>query len=130
MTNCSYDTDNQTYVAINAADLPRPIKFQLFDHVQVSLKLHMSHAHRHQVYMTLVGFEHRQAANVKLSTKTLAEEIISGEIQDKEVQTTKEKSKSAKASKAFRQTAQKESVYAILESFRQMNLIEESEESQ
>ncbi|CAO3696837.1 unnamed protein product [Umbelopsis ramanniana] len=129
MTNCSYDTDNQTYVAINAADLPRPIKFQLFDHVQVSLKLHMSHAHRHQVYMTLVGFEHRQAANVKLSTKTLTEEIISGEVQDKEVQATKEKSKSAKASKAFRQTAQKESVYAILESFRQMNLIEESEES-
>ena len=125
ITNCSFDTDSHTYATITAADLPRPIKFQLFDHVQVSLKLHMSHAHRHKVHMTLVGFQQHQTRDVKLSTKTMTEQIITGESQDKEkLMTSTKDSQSSKASKAFKQTAHTDSVYAVLESFRQLSLIE------
>lgn len=75
--------------------------------------------------MTLVGFEQHQTGDVKLSTKTMTEQIITGESQDKEKLMTHTKgSQSSKASKAFKQTAHTDSVYAVLESFRQLSLIE------
>ncbi|KAJ2960917.1 hypothetical protein NQZ79_g3792 [Umbelopsis isabellina] len=122
--NCTLDSNNQTRIIIQAAELPHPITFQLFDHVQVSLKLHTSHAHRHKVHMTLVGLDHRDSSNVKLSTKALTEQIISGESQDR----TSAPEDISKVSKKFKQTKQIDSVYAILESFRQLNLIEEKSE--
>lgn len=90
----------------------------------------MSHAHRHKVHMTLVGLEQHQTGNAKLSTKTLTEQIISSENREKELlASVKQSSQSSKASKAFKQTAQADSVYAILESFRQMSIIEDSTDS-
>ncbi|CAM0139513.1 unnamed protein product [Umbelopsis sp. WA50703] len=124
ISNCTLDSNNQTKIVIQAAELPDPISFHLFDHVQVSLKLHTSHAHRHKVHMTLVGVEHREASNVKLSTKALTEQIISGESQDR----ASAQETALKVNRKFKQTKQNDSVYAILESFRQLSLIEEKSE--
>ncbi|KAG2219093.1 hypothetical protein INT45_005824 [Circinella minor] len=73
LSNCTIDVSIPTNISVQAATLPHPIQFNLFDHVRVSLKLRKSHAHRHMVYMTLIDLEHTK---VEKSIPIMSKDIL------------------------------------------------------
>ncbi|KAG0024231.1 DIS3 mitotic control [Entomortierella chlamydospora] len=70
ISGCEMDTDLMTRISIrvppqalasHSSELSNMVKFQLFDKVKVALRLKKSYAHRHSIYMTLIGLD-RDAA--------------------------------------------------------------------
>jgi len=70
ITGCEIQTDLMTQIAIKVppqalgvhASLPnlsKMVEFRLFDKVKVALRLKKSLAHRHTIYMTLIGLDHQ-----------------------------------------------------------------------
>ncbi|KAF9584372.1 DIS3 mitotic control [Lunasporangiospora selenospora] len=70
VSGCEMDTDLMTKISISVpatvareytsdkdGGLARNVQFRLFDKVQVALRLKKSLAHRHSIYMTLIGLE-------------------------------------------------------------------------
>ncbi|KAI7902436.1 DIS3-like exonuclease 1-like protein [Cokeromyces recurvatus] len=113
--NCRIEIDMPNSISVHSTDLPNPIQFNLFDHVQVSLKLRKSHAHRHMVYMTLVDFEHIELASTKLVRMTNTEMLHAIEEEEEEKKKPTEQSKKKKKSS---------SMYELLEKFRKLSIIE------
>lgn len=67
VSGCQMDTDKETHITVQvpsealasypSGELVRTVRFRLFDKVKVALRLQMSHAHRHSIYMTLIGLD-------------------------------------------------------------------------
>ncbi|KAI9482525.1 hypothetical protein BDB00DRAFT_857485 [Zychaea mexicana] len=76
LSNCTINVSIPTNISVQAATLPHPIQFNLFDHVRVSLKLRKSHAHRHMVYMTLIDLEHTEVTPLPMSKDTLMKTVM------------------------------------------------------
>ncbi|KAF9404664.1 DIS3 mitotic control, partial [Podila epigama] len=63
---CNMDTDLMTQISISVPaevhktypGLFKTLQLRLFDKVRVALRLRKSHAHRHSIYMTLIGLDH------------------------------------------------------------------------
>ncbi|KAG0283765.1 DIS3 mitotic control [Linnemannia gamsii] len=74
ISGCEMDTDLMTQISVkvppqalgsHAASLPNIstlVQFRLFDKVKVALRLKKSLAHRHTIYMTLIGLDHQSTA--------------------------------------------------------------------
>ncbi|KAG0244576.1 DIS3 mitotic control [Actinomortierella wolfii] len=54
---CTLETDQLTQMTVRVPGVIRPIEFRLFDKVRVRLRLKKSLAHRHSIYMTLIGLD-------------------------------------------------------------------------
>ncbi|OAD80484.1 hypothetical protein PHYBLDRAFT_138042 [Phycomyces blakesleeanus NRRL 1555(-)] len=134
--NSHIEVSLPTNVSVTSADLPHPINFQLFDHVRVSLKLRKSHAHRHMVYMTLVGLEHTTklgssqvdaVTTAQLSRDTMMRSIAEQEEAKAQANAYKDRSKEElETRKQMRKAAKNNgsSIYQLLEPFRKMSIIE------
>ncbi|KAG2213959.1 hypothetical protein INT47_001229 [Mucor saturninus] len=109
--DCQIEVNLPTHISVTSANLPRPIQFNLFDNVRVSLKLRKSHAHRHMVYMTLVDLEHVQFKNHRLTNTEMMHAI------ETEEQKETVKKPSSKKKKQV-------SMYQVLEKFRKLAIIE------
>ncbi|KAK9768523.1 hypothetical protein K7432_000798 [Basidiobolus ranarum] len=121
LPRCNVDSDS-TRISVDIVDSSKTIHFNIFDHVQVCLKLHESRAHRHTVYMTLVGLlsNHQDKPVRKLNDQELMSAIIDGE---KKGQITHEPAISKDSNEAqFQQTTN--SVYDLLESFHNLSTVE------
>ncbi|KAF8938186.1 DIS3 mitotic control [Dissophora ornata] len=66
ISGCEMDTDLMTQISIKVPQqalasytpgLPSTVQFRLFDKVKVALRLKKSYAHRHTIYMTLIGLD-------------------------------------------------------------------------
>ncbi|KAI8975242.1 hypothetical protein BDF20DRAFT_877587 [Mycotypha africana] len=128
--DCDIEVNMPTDIKVMSSNLPYPIQFNIFDNVRVSLKLRMSHAHRHMVYMTLVDIEHVQINNGDKKAATaitnnitrLTNKDMLHAIADKEVEsTTAHKDSSANNKKKKKKSS---SMYDLLERFRKMSVIE------
>ncbi|KAI9485834.1 MAG: DIS3-like exonuclease 1-like protein [Benjaminiella poitrasii] len=118
--NCRIEVDIPNSISVHSLDLPNPIQFNLFDNVQVSLKLRKSHAHRHMVYMTLVDLDHVELNNSRKNTPvrmTNTEMMHAIEAEEEKTSKAKEKPTGKKKNKAL-------SMYEVLEKFRKMSIIE------
>lgn len=114
-----------TNISVHSADLPHPIKFNLFDNVRVSLKLRKSHAHRHMVYMTLVDLEHvevngKKEANTTVARMTNTEMMHAIEVEE-EASREADPNKKVSSRKKKKNNA---SMYQVLEKFRKLAIIE------
>jgi DIS3-like exonuclease 1 len=127
--NCNIEVYMPTNISVHSADLPHPIQFNLFDNVQVALKLRKSHAHRHMVYMTLVDLDQvdiktnggKSKQPVRLTNTEMMHAIEAEEEASRPVDLNK---KLSSRNKKKNQT----SMYEILEKFRKMSVIESSTE--
>ncbi|KAI9024932.1 hypothetical protein CLU79DRAFT_745488 [Phycomyces nitens] len=134
--NCHIEVSLPTHVSVTSADLPNPINFQLFDRVCVSLKLRKSHAHRHMVYMTLVGLEHTKklgsnqlntARTEQLSKDAMMRSISKQEEANSQANAYKDRSKEEVEMRKQMRKATKNnsnSIYQLLEPFRKLSIIE------
>jgi DIS3-like exonuclease 1 len=80
ISGCEMDTDLMTQISVkvppqalgsHAASLPNIstlVQFRLFDKVKVALRLKKSLAHRHTIYMTLIGLDHQSTATASSGT--------------------------------------------------------------
>ncbi|OAD03553.1 hypothetical protein MUCCIDRAFT_163112 [Mucor lusitanicus CBS 277.49] len=123
--NCSIEVNMPTNISVHSADLPHPIKFNLFDNVRVSLKLRKSHAHRHMVYMTLVDLEHvevngKKEANTTVARMTNTEMMHAIEVEE-EASREADPNKKVSSRKKKKNNA---SMYQVLEKFRKLAIIE------
>ncbi|KAL1922444.1 uncharacterized protein VTP21DRAFT_9983 [Calcarisporiella thermophila] len=108
----------------------RVVQLRLFDHVRLSLKLHLSHAHRHTVYMVLLGIEERKITRQhqqeikeikgKLTEREMRETIIGGEKGDINLD-------HARSVEKLEESREKDNMYEILERFGQMSIVEVDE---
>ncbi|KAF9355520.1 DIS3 mitotic control [Mortierella sp. AD094] len=66
ISGCEMDTDLMTQISLRvppqalasySSELSNMVKFRLFDKVKVALRLKKSYAHRHSIYMTLIGLD-------------------------------------------------------------------------
>ncbi|ORX87083.1 RNB-domain-containing protein [Basidiobolus meristosporus CBS 931.73] len=120
LPRCSVDSD-ATRITVTILDSSKTIEFNVFDHVQVSLKLHESRAHRHTVYMTLIGLlsNHQEAKPIQaLNDKELMSAIKEGE---KKSQANVEPAKDPD-SRPFQQSSR--SMYELLERFHDLSIVE------
>ncbi|KAF9315495.1 DIS3 mitotic control [Podila horticola] len=70
---CQMDTDLMTQISVKVPQealaahqgLSKAIQLRLFDKVKVALRLKKSHAHRHSIYMTLIGLDHEGASSIR-----------------------------------------------------------------
>ncbi|KAG0346829.1 DIS3 mitotic control [Podila minutissima] len=75
---CQMDTDLMTQISVKVPQealvahqgLSKTIQLRLFDKVKVALRLKKSHAHRHSIYMTLIGLDHEGIASTSLRANT------------------------------------------------------------
>ncbi|CAO3597052.1 unnamed protein product [Absidia cylindrospora] len=130
--NCSLEAQPPTEITVQSADLAHPIRFCLFDRVRVMLKLRQSHAHRHMVYMTLVGRQQQQQQQPKVAMMTkndLMQSIQAQEILESKAATppptssTKAETETRRMLKKNKQQ-NKGSIYSVLEQFRKLALVE------
>jgi DIS3-like exonuclease 1 len=124
--NCSIEVNMPTSISVHSADLPYPIQFNLFDNVQVALKLRKSHAHRHMVYMTLVDLDHVDIKNkaeqpTRLTNADMMHAIEAEEEASRPVDPNKKLSSRNKKKN-------QSSMYEVLEKFRKMSIIKSSTE--
>jgi DIS3-like exonuclease 1 len=119
--NCNIEVNAPTDISVKSADLPHTIRFNLFDHVRVSLKLRKSHAHRHLVYMTLVDLDHTELPPKKLMTNSEMMASIKTVEEDEEVKTMVKRNKKKKKSN---------NMYDVLEKYRKLSLIESGSPAQ
>ena len=141
LSNCTIDVSIPTNISVQAATLPHPIQFNLFDHVRVSLKLRKSHAHRHMVYMTLIDLEHTKVAKSipNMSKDTLMKAVIEssnnddkeeiedandteiwGETGGEKISMSKQEIETRRQLK--KNTKQQGNMYDFLEQFRKMSI--------
>ncbi|KAG0164652.1 DIS3 mitotic control [Apophysomyces sp. BC1015] len=119
--NVSINVTLPTQISVSSADLPRAINFNLFDRVRVSLKLRKSHAHRHMVYMTLVGLEQSQVQQDRLSANDMMKSIAVAQ------ESIPNMSKEEKETRKHLKKATKNhggNMYDVLEQFRKLSFIE------
>ncbi|KAF9331722.1 DIS3 mitotic control [Linnemannia elongata] len=73
ISGCEMDTDLMTQISVkvppqalgshaSSPNVSRLVQFRLFDKVKVALRLKKSLAHRHTIYMTLIGLDHQGAS--------------------------------------------------------------------
>ncbi|RUP50964.1 hypothetical protein BC936DRAFT_136881 [Jimgerdemannia flammicorona] len=125
ISNCTLSISPPTTISVQIHGSPLPIIFGLFDKVRISLKLHMSHAHRHSVYMTLIGLHQSEPAIKKtIGERQLLPEITEGERHRLQRLTIENVAESGLDTFVFRQTEVDNSAYGLLEKFRRMAIIE------
>ncbi|KAF9199356.1 DIS3 mitotic control [Haplosporangium sp. Z 27] len=95
ISGCEMDTDLMTQISIRVppqalasyqSGLSNMVKIQLFDKVKVALRLKKSYAHRHSIYMTLIGFSQNATVSSAIAenNRFLKKDIVSQQMkQDK-----------------------------------------------
>ncbi|KAG0210280.1 DIS3 mitotic control [Mortierella sp. NVP41] len=79
ISGCEMDTDLMTQISVkvpphalgthaSSPDLSTVVQFRLFDKVKVALRLKKSLAHRHTIYMTLIGLDNQGAYSTTSAT--------------------------------------------------------------
>lgn len=117
-----------TDISVHSPDLPHPIRFNLFDNVQVALKLRTSHAHRHMVYMTLVDLD---PVSIKSNGQSEQPARLTNTEMMHAIEAEEEASRPVDSNKKLSSRKKKKnqsSMYDVLEKFRKMSVIESSTE--
>ncbi|KAF9185075.1 DIS3 mitotic control [Haplosporangium sp. Z 11] len=79
ISGCEMDTDLITQISIKVPPqalasyppgLSKMVQFRLFDKVKVALRLKKSLAHRHSIYMTLIGLDQSSSSTIPTSAMT------------------------------------------------------------
>ncbi|KAI8061570.1 DIS3-like exonuclease 1-like protein [Gongronella butleri] len=132
--NCVLETELPTSVTVRGASLARPFRFALFDHVRVVLKLRESHAHRHLVYMSLLGFQETAVPSKRITNKEMMASIQTREQEHAENGTAAARDASSNGTALSKSDIQTRrmikkhhgNMYSVLEKFRQLSLVENS----
>lgn len=159
---CQMDTDLMTQISVKVPQealtahkgLAKTIQLRLFDKVKVALRLKKSHAHRHSIYMTLIGLDHegstiiranvpksvpsrRLAGNKQDEVKRIAEqdpalapfterELIQGIQAGEEDKKKKKGRKVVDPEELYHQTRPEASLYSLIDAFDRFRIIESS----
>ncbi|KAF9396058.1 DIS3 mitotic control [Podila verticillata] len=158
---CQMDTDLMTQIAVKVPQealaahqgLAKTIQLRLFDKVKVALRLKKSHAHRHSIYMTLIGLDHEGSTSIRANVpkpvpsrrlvgnkdevKRIAEQdpalvpFTERELLQ-EIQAGEEDKKKKKGRKVvdpeelYHQTRPEASLYSLIDAFDRFRIIESS----
>ncbi|KAF9166308.1 DIS3 mitotic control [Actinomortierella ambigua] len=150
LEGCTMETDQLTQTTVYIPGHHKKLEFRLFDKVRVGLHLKKSLAHRHSIYMTLIGLEStttsknvgaqhakqsRQAqvekdmAMARLSNQELVRDIRQGqEVAAAAAAAVKQKKRGKEKNMAlsFEQSKPGQSLHDVLEPFERSRIIESS----
>ncbi|KAG0269219.1 DIS3 mitotic control [Actinomortierella ambigua] len=150
LEGCTMETDQLTQTTVYIPGHHKKLEFRLFDKVRVGLHLKKSLAHRHSIYMTLIGLEStttsknvgaqhakqgRQAqvekdmAMARLSNQELVRDIRQGqEVAAAAAAAVKQKKrgKDKNTALSFEQSKPGQSLHDVLEPFERSRIIESS----
>ncbi|KAF9954379.1 DIS3 mitotic control [Modicella reniformis] len=162
VSGCEIDTDLITHITVKVpgkvmtaypSGLSSIIQFRLFDRVKVALRLKKSHAHRHSIYMTLIGLDQatstagsvlglghgsrsftkndyrqkKQEKDPALVPLTERELIRGGQQQEQPVKKNTRKQQVLCPEELYQQTHTDRSLYNLMESFDRLRIIESSQ---
>ncbi|KAF9438282.1 DIS3 mitotic control [Entomortierella beljakovae] len=123
ISGCEMDTDLMTQISIRVSPqelnsypkgLSNMVKFKLFDKVRVALKLKKSYAHRHSIYMKLIGLDQNTGPTIIHATHILKKkDPITKQFKKDEVE------RIARQDPALAPLSQKELIQGIQESQQQ-----------
>ncbi|KAF9115824.1 DIS3 mitotic control [Mortierella sp. AM989] len=95
ISGCEMDTDLMTQISVRVPPqalasyppgLENMVKFRLFDKVKVALRLKKSYAHRHSIYMTLIGLDHDATpSHIQSSRPLKKKDVVSQQMKKDEV---------------------------------------------
>lgn len=158
---CQMDTDLMTQIAVKVPQealaahqgLAKMIQLRLFDKVKVALRLKKSHAHRHSIYMTLIGLDHEGSTSIRANVpksvpsrrlvgnkdevKRIAEqdpalapfterELLQGIQAGEEDKKKKKGRKVVDPEELYHQTRPEASLYSLIDAFDRFRIIESS----
>ncbi|ORX46300.1 RNB-domain-containing protein [Hesseltinella vesiculosa] len=123
---CTLETQVPNNLTVHGATLPRSIQFKLFDQVRVILKIRMSHAHRHTVHMSLLGFQETPLPLKRLTNKGMVSAILENLDPATAAISPPKSSPLSQDEIKTRRLIKKQhnNMYSVIESFRQLTITE------